>query len=113
MNKYINSKEELYDNCENMEELYDKHYVPLLEELYHSEEKFRIRSKSYNNILLENTQLTEEKEELIKYLEQQIENEKKVQKFLYENENTKLVEKAKVNSAIGTYQEILDKVRGE
>lgn len=32
MNKYINSKEDLYDECENMEELYDKYYVLLLEE---------------------------------------------------------------------------------
>ena len=34
MNKDINKivqKNELYDKCENMEELYDKYYVPLLE----------------------------------------------------------------------------------
>lgn len=34
MNNNINKivqKNELYDKCENMEELYDKYYVPLLE----------------------------------------------------------------------------------
>lgn len=34
MNNDINKivqKNELYDKCENMEELYDKYYVPLLE----------------------------------------------------------------------------------
>lgn len=30
----ITQKEELYDKCENMEELYDKYYLPLLEKHY-------------------------------------------------------------------------------
>ena len=30
----ITDKEELYDKCENMEELYDKYYLPLLEKHY-------------------------------------------------------------------------------
>ena len=37
MNNNINvitQKEELYDKCENMEELYDKYYLPLLEKHY-------------------------------------------------------------------------------
>lgn len=37
MNNSINvitQKKELYDKCENMEELYDKYYLPLLEKHY-------------------------------------------------------------------------------
>ena len=37
MNNNINvitQKKELYDKCENMEELYDKYYLPLLERHY-------------------------------------------------------------------------------
>ena len=37
MNNNINvitQKEELYNKCENMEELYDKYYLPLLEKHY-------------------------------------------------------------------------------
>lgn len=37
MNNNINvitQKKELYDKCENMEELYDKYYLPLLEKHY-------------------------------------------------------------------------------
>lgn len=30
----ITQKKELYDKCENMEELYDKYYLPLLEKYY-------------------------------------------------------------------------------
>ena len=30
----ITQKKELYDKCENMEELYDKYYLPLLENHY-------------------------------------------------------------------------------
>ena len=30
----ITQKKELYDKCENMEELYDKYYLPLLEKHY-------------------------------------------------------------------------------
>lgn len=32
--KVITQKKELYDECENMEELYDKYYLPLLEKHY-------------------------------------------------------------------------------
>lgn len=58
-----------------------------------------------------NIELLEKIENLIKYLENQIENEQKVQKFLYENKNTKLVDKAKVNGKINVYRDILEKVR--
>lgn len=57
--------------------------------------------------------LENKEQSLIKYLEDKIENERKIQKFLYENKNTKLVEKATTNSAIRTYQEILDKIRSD
>lgn len=57
--------------------------------------------------------LESKKQSLKKYLEDKIENERKIQKFLYENKNTKLVEKATTNSVIRTCQEILDKIRSD
>lgn len=51
------------------------------------------------------------KENLIKYIEDKIEEEKKIQKFLYEKENTKLVEKATTNSAIRTYTDLLERIK--
>lgn len=54
----------------------------------------------------------QDKENLIKWLEDNIKNCKKYQKYLYEKENTKLVDKTYVNGEIGTYQGVLDKFRG-
>ena len=53
------------------------------------------------------------KTKLISFLEDKIKEYKKIQKNLYEKENIKLVEKAKINSYIGAYQEDLDFVRGD
>ena len=39
---YINSKDELYDKCENMEQLYDKFYYQLLVENQELEEENKI-----------------------------------------------------------------------
>lgn len=52
-----------------------------------------------------------DKDKLIKYVEYNLENERKVQKFLYENKNTKLVSKTEVNSAIRVYQDILERLK--
>ena len=52
--------------------------------------------------------LEDEKQQLISFLEDKIKEYQKIQKYLYEKENIKLVEKAKINSYIGVYQEVLD-----
>ena len=52
--------------------------------------------------------LFNEKQQLISFLEDKIKEYKKTEKYLYEEENTKLVEKARVMGIIGAYQEVLD-----
>ena len=49
-----------------------------------------------------------QRKQLISFLEDKIKENQKIQKYLYEKENIKLVEKAKINSCIGVYQEVLN-----
>lgn len=74
------------------------------------------RTKDFgrNQFIKEIMRLEREKQnekKLIKYLEDKIKLEKIKQKFLYENENSKLVEKATVNSSIRSYREILERIK--
>ena len=55
----ITDKEELYDKCENMEQLFDKYYLPLLDKHY---------SKTYK-LQQENQQLKDRINKAMKYLE--------------------------------------------
>lgn len=56
-------------------------------------------------------EIEQDKDVLIKHLENSIKELKKAQRILYENMNTKLVEKATVNSAIRSYQDILERIK--
>lgn len=55
----ITDREELYDKCENMEQLFDKYYLPLLDKHY---------SKTYK-LQQENKQLKDKINMAIKYYE--------------------------------------------
>ena len=59
MLEIIITKEELYDKCENMEELYDKYYLPLLEKhykkIYILEQALDDIEKICNSIPIENS----------------------------------------------------------
>lgn len=63
MNNDINKivqKNELYDKCENMEELYDKYYVPLLEFHY---KKISVLEQALDEVeryVIENSQYWDE-----------------------------------------------------
>ena len=57
--------------------------------------------------------LEKEKQQFISFLKVKIKEYKKTEKYLYEEENTKLVEKARVMGIIGAYQEVLDFVNKE
>lgn len=48
----ITDREELYDKCENMEQLFDKYYLPLLDK--HYSKTYKLQQE--NKILRENTE---------------------------------------------------------
>ena len=54
----ITDREELYDKCENMEQLFDKYYLPLLDKHY---------SKTYK-LQQENARLKDKIEKVIEYI---------------------------------------------
>lgn len=78
MNNNINvitQKEELYDKCENMEELYDKFYYPLLVE--YNELKKQVEQYQEEVCILdmrtdENIKYKNQQKEFINYLEDEI-----------------------------------------
>lgn len=74
-------------------------------------ESLENQAKESDRFFIERNELYQEKQKLIKYLEDKIKEEKKIQKFLYEKENTKLVEKATTNSAIRTYRDLLERIK--
>lgn len=78
---YINSKNELYDKCENMEELYDRYYLYLLSQyeltvLKNQElkKKLEVGEEQYNDVVEEKEKLKIENEildeKLGKYIDQ-------------------------------------------
>lgn len=54
-----------------------------------------------------------EKQQLISWLEDKIKEYEGHKKYLYEKQNTKLVEKSRIIGCIGVYQEVLDYVKGD
>ena len=75
----ITDREKLYDKCENMEQLFDKYYLPLLDKHY---------SKTYE-LQQENKQLKEEKQEWINLLDMFKNQQKEFISYL-ENEKDRL-----------------------
>lgn len=47
----ITDREELYDKCENMEQLYDKYYLPLLDKHYSKTYKLQQENQQQNQLL--------------------------------------------------------------
>lgn len=47
----ITDKEELYDKCENMEQLYDKYYLPLLDVYYRKTYELQQENKKYKEVI--------------------------------------------------------------
>ena len=76
----------------------EKYYTEQLEDAY-------VMLNACKN---QRNKLEDEKQQLISFLEDKIKENQKIQKYLYEKENIKLVEKAKINSCIGVYQEVLN-----
>lgn len=56
----ITQKEELYDKCENMEELYDKYYLPLLEKYYKKTYTLEQALDEIEKYVIENSQYWDE-----------------------------------------------------
>ena len=52
------------------------------------------------------------RKQLISFLESKIKECEGHKKYLYEKQNTKLVEKSRIIGCIGVYKEVLDFVRG-
>ena len=72
----ITDREELYDKCENMEQLFDKYYLPLLDKHF---------SKTYK-LQQENKQLEEDKNKLEKIIiELSEKNDKLLNHYLIDN----------------------------
>lgn len=47
----ITDKEELYDKCENMEQLFDKYYLPLLDKHYSKVYELQQENKKYKEVI--------------------------------------------------------------
>ena len=47
----ITDREELYDKCENMEQLFDKYYLPLLYKHYSETYKLQQENKKYKEVI--------------------------------------------------------------
>lgn len=98
----ITDREELYDKCENMEQLFDKYYLPLLDKHY---------SKTYK-LQQENKQLQKELEkyknpiEYFKYANKNVTEENKQLKEINE-EHKKL--NGELREENKKYKEIIDK----
>ena len=66
----ITDREELYDKCENMEQLFDKYYLPLLDKHYSKTYKLQQENKRLKEINEEHKKLNGElREENQKYKE--------------------------------------------
>lgn len=103
MFEIITTKGELYDKCENMEELYDNFYYPLLVE--HKELKKQLenyKKLGFKHLQDKNNNLETQQKEFIKYLEDGIEK-------ATTNPYTKLSEYGM--NRIHIYKEILQKYK--
>lgn len=47
----ITDREELYDKCENMEQLFDKYYLPLLDKHYSKTYEIQQENKKYKEVI--------------------------------------------------------------
>ena len=47
----ITDREELYDKCENMEQLYDKYYLPLLDKHYRKTYELQQENQKYKEVI--------------------------------------------------------------
>lgn len=73
MFEVIITKEELYDKCENMEQLYDKFYYPLLVEYKELKKQLENYKKlGFKHLQDKNNDLETQQKEFIKYLEEEI-----------------------------------------
>lgn len=72
MFEIITTKGEVYDKCENMEELYDNFYYPLLVEYKELKKKYENAAADYETTMFEKVQLKAQQKEFIKYLEDEI-----------------------------------------
>lgn len=74
--RVITDKEELYDKCDNMEQLYDKYYLPLLCKHYDTTYKLQQENKGLKQINEEhqklNGELREKMNKLADYVRNQI-----------------------------------------
>lgn len=112
------TREELYDKCENMEELYDNFYYPLLVE--NQELKSQLKGTTHCFDEEEHEKLKKQQKEFIEWLEDEIqkqetlmaENQEKLYFLMYEDEkeNLKLSSQKAYTRRI-ILEEILQKYR--
>lgn len=107
MFEIITTKGELYDKCENMEELYDNFYYPLLVE--HKELKKQLenyKKLGFKHLQDKNNNLETQQKEFISYLEDEI---KTLEKDILETVEEMDIYMKQVKSLI--IEEILQKYR--
>lgn len=80
----ITDREELFDKCENMEQLFDKYYLPLLDKHYskvyqlqQENQELKSELETYNKGCSELRKIIEHKDEKINELKKQLEEYKK------------------------------------
>lgn len=118
----ITDREELYDKCENMEQLFDKYYLPLLDKHYSKTYKLQQENQELKKQLEEANEkiiLLQASEPMLNYKKALEENQQK--EFIeYMNKTIKELEcddvddeemKGYLIQRIDTFKEILSKYR--
>ena len=128
----ITDREELYDKCENMEQLFDKYYLPLLDKHYSKtyqlqqenqkyKEKYENAVADYETTMFEKEQLKKQVDEYkklgFKYLQDKNNNLETQQKEfiewleamskMYENEYKDIDIAGHYNCVLSKYKEII------
>lgn len=115
MFEVIITKGELYDKCENIEQLYDRFYYPLLVEYKELKKQVENYKKlGFKYLQDKNNNLETQQKKFIKYLEDEIklyendiQNFKKDYKVYFSLINDLRVSKAKIEENLQKYKEII------
>ena len=105
----ITDREKLYDKCENMEQLFDKYYLPLLDKHYSKtyELQQEIQSlKKENKILRENAEHNDKVVDKVNWENLKLENQQK--KFIEYLENEKNIYPYDISDY--TYEDIINAI---
>lgn len=91
MFEVIITKGELYDKCENIEQLYDRFYYPLLVEYKELKKQLENYKKlGFNHLQDKNNKLETQQNEFIKWLEDEIKDTEKTIELLSNTRSSRI-----------------------